>query len=803
VHVIVMKFGGTSVGTRARLAQVARLVAGREGSVVVVSAMGGTTDVLLQAGVAAERGEGAAAQAAVAVIRDRHLAAVDDPEIHARVELLTAELSDLLRGVALLGEQTPRSRAMLASFGERLSVHIVAAHLCAGGVAAVAVDARELVVTDDTFEEGVVDVEASRSRVRARLLPLVEQGKTPVVTGFLGATPEGRTTVLGRGGSDYTGALLGSMLDAEEIWIWTDVNGIFTADPRLVRDARTLTRVSFREAAEMSYFGAKVVHPKTMLPAMEGGIPIRIRSTLDPELLGTLIAEDAPSAVDGVKTVTAIQSQVLVTIEGRGMAGIPGMARRIFGCTERARVNVVMISQASSEQTVSVVVAGGDAAQLERELQVQFELEIAAGLLDPIVMNRGVAVVSIIGQGMTGRSGVSASLFGALGKTGVNVLAIAQGAAELSISVAVADEDAGRAVRAVHAAFGLRRILDVVVIGVGRVGQALLEMIAQSREEVAESRNVEIRLLAVARSTRFLLDRDGLDPREAAKQLQTAGERPSDEELLRLIDEARSGDVVLVDVTAADAVEFHEAALQAGVHIVTANKKPLSGSLASYRGLVDAVRRTGATYGYETTFGAGLPVLHTLKELLHTGDRLHSVSGCFSGTLGFVCTRLQEGGDLAEIVEEAAALGYTEPDPREDLSGRDVARKALIVARAMGLDLEPADVSLEPVVPGMEAGLAEALANYAPILAARVQEAAGRGAVLRYVAEITTKGARVGLQEVSASSPIGALAGPDNILVFRTERYKDYPLVIQGPGAGASVTAAGVLGDILRVAAST
>lgn len=798
---IVMKFGGTSVGSRERLVQVASLVTAHpEPTVVVVSAMGGTTDALLDAGRAAERGSLDVALVAVEALRQRHLAAADEPEVRAAIEALVAELRDLLRGVALLGEQTGRSRAMLASFGERLSVHLAASYLRAVGRGSVAVDARELIVTDDSFEEGAVRFEASRARTRARLLPLVEAGVVPVVTGFLGATEDGRTTILGRGGSDYTGSLLGAMLDAREIWIWTDVDGILTADPRLVRDARTLRQVSFREAAEMSYFGAKVVHPKTMLPAMERGIPIRIRSTFEPELPGTLIAKDAPPEPEGVKTVTSIRAQALVTIEGRGMAGLPGMARRIFGCAERARANVVMISQASSEQTVSFVVAGRDAPALERELSSSLALEIEAGLLEPIVVRTDVAVVSIIGQGMAGRSGVAARLFGALGKTGVNVLAIAQGASELSISVAVADGDAGRAVRAVHAAFGLRRTLDVVLYGVGRVGQALLEMIEASRDELARSRRLRLRLLGVASSRRFLVDGHGISTESALTRLAEATARPDDASLLRQLDEARLGDVVLVDLSAAETAPLHLAAIEAGMHVVTANKVPLSGPLATYRELVEAVGRTGAVYGYETTFGAGLPVLHTLRELLHTGDQLDSVSGCFSGTLGFVCTRLQDGASLAEAVQEAAQLGYTEPDPRDDLSGRDVARKALIVARAMGLALEPHDVALEPLVPGMEGGLDEAIAAFGPALAARVAEAGRRGAVLRYVAEVSAQGVRVGLQEVPAQSAIGALRGPDNILVFRSRRYRDQPLVIQGPGAGAAVTAAGVLGDILRVA---
>ncbi|NCG19630.1 MAG: aspartate kinase [Rhodobacterales bacterium] len=607
------------------------------------------------------------------------------------------------------------------------------------------------------------------------------------------------TTTLGRGGSDYSAALFGACLDAAEVWIWTDVDGILTADPRLVAEARSLRQVSYREAAEMSYFGAKVLHPRTLLPCSKAGIPIRIRSTFSPESEGTLVAETSESVPEGVKTVTSIRDMALVTLEGRGMAGIPGVARRIFETTEAAGTNVVMISQASSEQTVSLVARATDAAALVDELQVRFRLEFEERALETIQVTEDVAIVSIIGEGMAGHVGVSGKLCGALGRAVVNVLAIAQGGSERSISVAVTGASVQRAVREVHSAFGLTRVAHLLLVGCGRVGQELLTMVAETRARLADQ-ELELRLIGLCNRRTWALDLNGIDPLVAQEVLASGDARPADAALIARIAQERLTDVVLVDVTAGPTAPLHQLALDAGFHVVTANKIPLAGPFDEYQRLVQARDLSRVRYGYETTFGAGLPVLHTLKELVHTGDKLHAITGCFSGTLGFLCSKLQDGVSLADAVGEAAALGYTEPDPREDLSGRDVARKALIVARAMGRTIEPDDVVLTAMVPDLDDGLDAALAKHGPALGERVKAAAARNEVLRFVAEITEEAVVVGLQEVPVNSAIGALNGPDNILVFRTRRYNTYPLVIQGPGAGAEVTAAGVLGDILKTA---
>ena len=528
---IVMKFGGTSVGDRTRLQRMAHLVAryaDEHEIIVVVSAMGGTTDRLLEAGVHAEAGRWETTQTLVAELLEGHLAATGDGQAQAAVRRLTSELSSLLHGKYLLREQTARSRALLASFGERLSIELAAAHLRAIGCVAEPRDARDFVLTDDRFEDAVVEMEVTRVQTEAALRPLTEGGTIPVVTGFLGATVDGITTTLGRGGSDYTAALLGALLTAEEVWIWTDVDGILTADPRLVREARSLDRVSYREAAEMSYFGARVLHPKTMLPCMGRGIPIRIRSTFAPESPGTVVSETTDTLPKGVKTVTTIHDLAILTVDGRGMAGIRGIARRIFQATEDVSVNVVMISQASSEQTVSLVVRASDVGRLTAALGEAFRLEVAAGLIEGFPVETDVAVLSVVGEGMAGVPGVSGALFAALGDNGVNVLAIAQGGSELSISVAIREQDAVRGVRAVHTAFGLTRIVHLVVIGCGRVGRTFLGLLAESRI-APRGQPLDLRLLALANRTRLLLDDHGLDPATAADALADAEPRPDDE----------------------------------------------------------------------------------------------------------------------------------------------------------------------------------------------------------------------------------------------------------------------------------
>ncbi|HEY3356815.1 MAG TPA: bifunctional aspartate kinase/homoserine dehydrogenase I [Polyangia bacterium] len=818
---LVHKFGGTSVGSGERMQAVARIVAAnRRPAVVVTSAMSGVTDGLIALARLAQRRETAAVDARFAALRLAHVTAAEvvtapgaDREALLRVVRdLLLELDQVLHGVRLLQELSPRSLDLISSLGERLAAPLLAAALRQAGLAAEPVDARDVIRTDAHFGAANVDLETSRLLARERLLALAEH-VVPVVTGFLAAAPDGAVTTLGRGGSDYSAALVGAFLDAEAIWIWTDVDGAMTADPRVVPEARVLEAISYREAAEMAYFGSKVLHPSTMIPAVHQDIPIRVRNTFNPDAPGTLITSRPKERFEGVKTVTSIAGMAMVTVEGRGMIGVPGVVGRLFSATARAGISVYMISQASSEQNISFLVPRTEGERAVAEVSREFELELARGRIDRVDVQAPVGILAIIGEGMRGTPGVSQKLFTALGRGGVNVLAIAQGSSELNVSVVVDEQDLGRAVGAVHTRFGLTRTTHVLLLGRGLIARTLLKQLLGAKERLSRDHGLRLSVIGVTGQTEWLFDPLGIDDERLRRASEGAplGElggaaRPADAELLEQVARTRRLDIVLVDATAAETGPLHEQALVHGLHVVSANKKPLAGPLPLYRAIRQAAAARGLDYRFEVTFGAGLPVLSTLQELLATHDRIIRISGCFSGTLGLICSMLDEGTPFSRAVAVARERGFTEPDPRDDLSGMDVARKALIIAREIGLAAEMQDVAREALVPpdlmalpDVEAFMAR-LPELDAAFAARAAAAAAAGQVLRYLAEITAERVAVGLTAVDRGSAAGQLTGPDNILVYRTERYDEHPLVIRGPGAGAEVTAAGVFGDLLKVA---
>ncbi|MDP8222427.1 MAG: bifunctional aspartate kinase/homoserine dehydrogenase I [Candidatus Lernaella stagnicola] len=818
---LVHKFGGSSVADAKRLQHAAQLASKEpRPAVVVTSALGGVTDRLIELGSLAQQRRTADLERELTALHTRHLEAADtlvpnDPDretLRADITAEFSELGQLLQGVQLLEELSPRSLDLIASFGERLAARLLAAALNAAGTPSDYVDARSFLRTDDRFGAANVDFDPSRALARESLLPQTASS-VPVVTGFIGATADGRTTTLGRGGSDYTATLVGAFLDADEIWVWTDVDGVMTADPRVVPEARALEAVSFREAAEMAYFGSKILHPSTMIPAIRANIPVRIRSSMNPELPGTLVSDRRTDRFDGVKTVTSIAEMALVTIEGRGMIGVPGIVGRVFTATARAEVNVYMISQASSEQNITFLVREPDSERVTATLHEEFDNELRRGKIDRIDTRTPVGILAIIGEGMKGTPGISRRLFAALGASRINVLAIAQGSSELNVSVVVDQQDLHRAVGAVHTRFGLTSDTHVFLLGKGLIGRTLLQQLLASRERLHRDHGLSLKVVGVAGRSEWLFDPHGLSDETltgiaaGASLLELGGEaRPTNEKIVAALSETRRLDVVLCDVTAAETGDLHHAALTAGIHVVGANKKPLSGSLADYEAIRAEAARQGLGYHFETTFGAGLPVLFTLQELLATHDRVRRITGCFSGTLGYICTGLQEGRPLSEMVVEAKEKGFTEPDPRDDLSGLDVARKALIIAREIGMKIEMDELELASFVPAefmdlpdVETFLAR-LPELDEAFARRVQEAENDDKVLRYVAEITPEKVTVGLRPVPRESATGQLFGPDNVLVYETERYAENHLVIRGPGAGAQVTAAGVFGDILKIA---
>ena len=835
-RVEVHKFGGTSVGDADRIAAVARIV--RDASagsrlVVVASAMAGVTDQLVAAGTAAARGNRDEGTRLVGAVLARHLEAAerleigDEAAVGAEIRRIVLEVSDLIRAVAHLRELTPRTRDDIIAAGEKLSVRLVTAALKRQGAAAAAVDADTFLETDERFGEANALMGISDRTITAALRPRLLRGEIPVVTGFCGRAPDGATTTLGRGGSDLSATLIAAALSADEVTIWTDVDGVFTADPKVVPEARVIRQLNFREAAEMSYYGAKVLHQRTMIPVASLGIPVRTRNSFAPEAVGTVIDGRITPGSHPVKAVTAVRDQCLVSVEGKGMAGVPGVAARLFKAIADARISVTMISQSSSEASICLAVPGERAIDAEQMLKREFRSDITRGDVDEIVARRGVSLIAAVGLGMARTPGVAARVFTALARRGVNVLAVAQGSSELNLTLAVDHDETSEAIRALHAEFGLDRIdtgddsaggFDLILLGCGKIGRALAELLQERYAHIALRFGLEARIVAVADRTGFLFRPAGIPKDELAGILETktggakitarSGAIATDDPvaMVRHVLSYRLARPVLIDVTDGDdTAEALLEALRLGADVVSANKKPLAGSLARFRALVDGARAAGRLLKVEATVGAGLPVVDTLEMLLATGDRLTRAEGCLSGTLGFVMTRLDEGVPFSQSVAEAARLGYTEPDPVADLSGADVGRKAVILGRLSGLALAEDAIEVVPLVDPKLAGrpldaLIEALRAYDAPIAQRIEKARRDGRALRYVARVEAGRITVGPVEIPVDSPLGMLKGTDNMIVFTSERYAARPLVVSGPGAGVDVTAMGVLGDILRIA---
>ncbi|MDX1382665.1 MAG: bifunctional aspartate kinase/homoserine dehydrogenase I, partial [Thermoanaerobaculia bacterium] len=695
----VLKFGGTSVRDFDRMARAADIVAAATGSgpvAVVVSALGGVTDQLQEAADTSLRGDedfgplcdaiGRRHEEVVARLED----AADRRALTAAIAECLGELKLILAGVSLVHECTPRTLDKVLSVGERLSSQLMAAVLRQHGVVAEACDARDLIVTDRNFGSAAVALDESYGRIRSHF---AEVSATQVVTGFLASTPEGETTTLGRGGSDYTASLIGAGVGAEAIEIWTDVDGVQSADPRRVEDAFSLDELSYDELLELSHFGAKVVYPPTVHPARKAAIPLVIKNTLNPDFPGTRVVEAAAPSEHPVRGISSISSVVLLRLEGDGMMGMPGTAGRLFRTLAEAGINVILISQASSEHSICLAIDPRRVEDATTLVHREFDRERGAGLIDDLVIDRNLSIVAVVGSDMNDRPGISGRLFGALGRDGINVHAIAQGSSELNISFAVASADETRTLRTLHDAFFADTARHLFLLGVGGVGGELLRQLRDSAVFDGWS------LSGVANSRTMSLDRRRRDRSRWTPDLVGAGEATDLDALAAFILDS-PGRRVVVDCTASDAlVPFYRRLLAGGVAIASANKKPFAGDHATWCDLFDTARGGGGRLFFESTVGAGLPVVRTLESLIASGDRLASVEGLFSGTLGFLAYRMRQGVAFSAALREAQHLGYTEPDPREDLSGNDVLRKLLILARLGGAEIEPDDVEIEPLLP--------------------------------------------------------------------------------------------------------
>jgi aspartokinase/homoserine dehydrogenase 1 len=806
------KFGGSSMRDAERIAQVAAILAAREdeAQIVVVSAMQGVTDTLIAlANSAAARSE--VWRDALSQLRERHLAAalallgaLAEPTVEW-LEREFADLADVLHALALLGTPSREALDLTQGLGEVWSSRLLAEHFRARGDAAVWCDARE-VLRVRAEELGVmVDWPSSQAHFDS----FRERHPAPryVVTGFVARDGEGRATTLGRNGSDYSGAIFGALADAVEVHIWTDVDGVYSADPRAVPEAVLIPELSYHEACELAYFGAKVIHPQTMAPAIERRIPIYIRNTFNPGHRGSRISAER-SLEPPVKGVSAFGGLAILNVEGAGMIGVPGTAERVFGALRHGGISVVMISQGSSEHSICCVVREAEVDRAARLLDDAFRRELERGLIERIAVTRGISVLAVVGDGMAGHPGTAARLFDQLGRGRINVRAIAQGASERNISVAIDSNDAARALRAVHAGFYLSaQTISVGVIGPGNVGAVLIEQLREAAPRLRDQFGIDLRVRAIAGSRKVAIAESGIDLAHWRDAYAEAADRDLDA-FAQHVHASHLPHALIADCSASPHVAAqYPKWLAQGIHIVTPNKQAGSGPIARYREIQHNARESGARFRYEATVGAGLPIISTLRDLIDTGDRIDRIEGMFSGTLAFLFNRFDGNQPFSDLVREARQLGYTEPDPRDDLDGRDVARKLVILARELGLATELSDVEVDSLVPpelaaGSITEFIDRLPELDAAMQARLDAARTNGEVLRFVASLDAEGrARVGLRALPTTHAFANGKLTDNVVQFTTARYNRNPLVVQGPGAGPHVTAAGVFADLLRVAA--
>lgn len=808
----ILKFGGSSVANGERIERVLKLVSEnskQERITVVVSAFQGVTDQLIDLGKKASNGDVSYLEA-LSALKDRHQRTIQEliPDENAvfqkEIDSRFKELEDVLHGVYLIRELSLRTQDVIMSFGELFSARIIAEAARNAGLIAEFLDTRTIIKTDSRFGSARVLFDVTNSLIQ-RYFEI--NSALQIGTGFIASTVREETTTLGRGGSDYTASILGAALNASEIQIWTDVNGVMTGDPNKVPKAFPIQAMSYEEAMEMSHFGAKIIHPPTMQPAMDKNISIRIKNTFHPEFTGTIINNVPIQSAYSIKGISSISKVSLLTVQGSGMIGIAGISSRLFGALARRGISVILITQASSEHSICIAVDPRQDEEAKSLIEEEFSLEIFARQVDPVILERDLSIMAVVGDDMRHTPGISGRIFQSLGKESINVVAVAQGSSERNVSVVISFADESKALQAVHDTFFFpsSKRLSLFLAGPGLIGKTLLKQI-QDQLPLLKKQNIDLQIAGIANSRQMIESEHGIDLTSWKELLESSDVLMSPETLHSLLHRV-GGTLAFVDCTASETIrELYPDLLSSGVSIVTANKKALTGSWQEFVAIYNAAVSSEARLLYEATVGAGLPVISTLKDLVTTGDKIIKLEAILSGTLSYLFNRFDEKTSFSRLVSEARKLGYTEPDPRDDLNGADVGRKLLILARTIGLSLEMADLEIQSLIPE-NARSAPTSEEFLKMLAVedaafeRLQTAVAKeGKVLRYIATLENGKAKVGLQRIAPEHPFYSISGNDNVIAFTTSRYQKNPLVVRGPGAGAEVTSAGVFADILRLA---
>ncbi len=810
----VLKFGGTSVGNADHIRKVIEIVRKKvavDKTIIVVSAMSGTTDALIHCGELASSGN-EEYKDKLLDIEHRHLNTAkqllpvqQQSAILSQVKKMCNELEDICNGIFLLGELSARTKDRIMSYGELISSQMITAAFRASDIPAHWKDSREIICTNSDFGHAIVDFSATNERVNNCLGEIKES--LIIMPGFIASDHKGITTTLGRGGSDYTAAILAAASNAKELEIWTDVSGMMTADPRWVPNARVIPSISYQEGMELSHFGAKVIYPPTIQPVMSKGIPVWIKNTFAPSDHGTII-ENKPSANGkAIRGISSIDKIALLSLEGSGMVGVPGFSRRLFEALSNAQINVILITQGSSEHSICVGIEAAAADKAKEVVDTVFSNEIVMEKVSPLVVERDLSIVALVGENMKSHPGVSGKMFGALGRNGVNVRAIAQGSSERNISAVIATRDVRKAINILHEEFfetSFKQV-NLFVVGTGNVGSKLLAQLKQQQHYLAEHLRLNVRVVGLANSRKMLVNEEGIDTGKWKDLLQD-GEAASLDRFVGMILSKNLRNAVFVDITASEKVaSVYDRLLQKSVSVVACNKVAASSSYSNYKKLKDLATEFNAQFLIETNVGAGLPVIGTLNDLMRSGDKINRIEAVLSGTLNFVFNHYNGEKSFADVVKDAQDQGYTEPDPRLDLSGTDVMRKIMILAREAGNQLEMSDIICNGFLPEscMEGNVAEfyeEMRKHEQHFRNLYDIAVSKNSKLKFVAKYENGKAECGLQYISPEQDLYHLYGKDNVVLFYTDRYPVQPLVVKGAGAGAEVTASGVFADIIRAA---